>query len=83
MDETVQDIALTFIQLKSQTNFSRSLYKFLQEASIDTNSISRGGGTGGAGGATAPPIFLKIGRILAFSTPNIFRSKGGALPKNA
>ena len=41
--------------------------------------LIRGGGTGGA---TAPPIFLKIGRILAFSTPNIFRSKGGASPKN-
>ena len=31
----------------------------------------RGGGTRGAGGAKAPLIFLKIGRILAFGTPNI------------
>ena len=33
----------------------------------------RAGGTGGAGGAIAPPIFLKIGERLAFSTPNISR----------
>ena len=31
----------------------------------------RAGGTGGAGGAIAPPIFLKIGEKVAFSTPNI------------
>ena len=30
---------------------------------------------GGAGGAIAPPIFLEIGKILPFSTPNIPRSK--------
>ena len=82
MDETVQDIALTFIQLKSQTNFSRSLCKILQEASIDTNSISRGGGTGGAGGALEPPIFLQIGKILLFSTPNISKSKEGDTKKS-
>ena len=35
----------------------------------------RGGGIGGAGGAIAPPIFLEIGKILAFSTPNISISK--------
>ena len=33
----------------------------------------RAGGTGGAGGAIAPPIFLKIGGKLAFSIPNISR----------
>ena len=33
--------------------------------------IYRAGGTGGAGGAIAPPIFLEIGKILAFSTCNI------------
>ena len=38
----------------------------------------RGGGTGGAGGAIAPPIFLEIGEIAAFSTPNISRLKEGA-----
>ena len=32
--------------------------------------LNRFGGTGGAGGAIAPPIFLKIGGQLAFSTPN-------------
>ena len=31
----------------------------------------RAGGTGGAGGAIAPPIFLKIGGKVALSTPNI------------
>ena len=30
----------------------------------------RAGGTGGAGGAIAPPIFLKVGEKVAFSTPN-------------
>ena len=35
----------------------------------------RGAGTGGAGGAIAPPIFLEIGEIIAFSSPNNFRSK--------
>ena len=39
---------------------------------------SRGDGTGGAGGAIAPPIVLEIGRILAFSTPNISELKEGA-----
>ena len=34
-----------------------------------------GAGTWGAWGAIAPPIFLEIGKIVAFSTPNIFRSK--------
>ena len=29
-------------------------------------------------GAITPPIFLGIGKILAFSTPNISRSKEGA-----
>ena len=45
-----------------------------------TNSavVCRGDGTGGAGVAIAPPIFLGIGKILAFSTPNISRSKDGA-----
>ena len=37
------------------------------------SSIGRAGGTGGAGGAKAPPMFLKIGEKLAFSTPNISR----------
>ena len=35
-------------------------------------------GTGGAGDAIAPTIFLEIGKIIAFSTPNISRSKEGA-----
>ena len=34
---------------------------------------SRGDGTGGAGGAIAPPIFLEIKKKVAFSTPNIYR----------
>ena len=33
----------------------------------------RAGGTGGAGGAVAPQIFLKIVEKVAFSTPNISR----------
>ena len=37
----------------------------------------RGGGTGGAEGAIAPPISLEIGEIVAFSTPNnYFHIKG-------
>ena len=40
----------------------------------------RGGGTWGA---IAPPIFFEIGRILAFSYPNIFRSNVGASRKNS
>ena len=31
----------------------------------------RVGGNGGAGGAIAPPIYLKIGGNVALSTPNI------------
>ena len=42
----------------------------------------RGGGTRGAGDAKAPLIFLKIGRILVFGTPNIYISNRGASPKN-
>ena len=42
---------------------------------------SRGDGTGDAGGAIAPPIFLEIGRILAFSTLNIFGLKEDATRK--
>ena len=42
----------------------------------------RGGGTGGAEGAIAPQIFLEIGDIVAFSTPNIFISKEGTIPKS-
>ena len=37
--------------------------------------------TGGAEGAPAPPILLEIDKILAFSTPNISRSREGAAPK--
>ena len=39
-------------------------------------------GTGGAGSAIAPTIFLEIGEIVAFSTPNIFKSKEGAAPES-
>ena len=39
-------------------------------------------GTGGAGGALAPPIFLQIGKILLFSTPNISKSKEGDTKKS-
>ena len=44
--------------------------------------LCRGAGAGGAGGAIAPPIFLEIGEIVAFSTPNISRFKIGFAPKN-
>ena len=37
----------------------------------------RRGGAGGAGSAIAPPIFLEIGEIEAFSTPNISGLKEG------
>ena len=40
----------------------------------------RGAGTGGA---IAPPIFLKTGKIVEFSTPNISRSKEGGTPKKS
>ena len=43
----------------------------------------RGAGTGGAGGAIAPPIFLEIAKIVGFSTPNISRSKEGDRPKKS
>ena len=43
--------------------------------------MCKGGGTGGAGGAIAPPIFLEIDQILAFSTPNISRSNKGVTQK--
>ena len=42
--------------------------------------LTWGARTGGAGGAMAPPIFLEIGEIVAFITPDIFRSKEGAAP---
>ena len=44
--------------------------------------LYRGAGTGGAGGAIATPIFLEIGKKVAFSTPNISRSKEGIPPKS-
>ena len=40
-----------------------------------------GTGTEGTESAIAPPIFLKIGKIVSFSTPNISRLKEGATPK--
>ena len=43
---------------------------------------SRGGGIGGAGGATTPPIFLEIGEILGFCTPNISGLKEGVARKS-
>ena len=42
-----------------------------------------GAGTGGAGGAIAPPIFLEISKIVGLSTPNISRSKEGDRPKKS
>ena len=45
--------------------------------------MSRGGGSGGAGGAIAPPIFLEIGKIQAISTANILRSKEGVVWKKS
>ena len=42
-------------------------------AILSYDILARAGGTGGAGGAIAPPIFLKIGEKVAFSTPNISR----------
>ncbi len=39
----------------------------------------RGAGTWGA---IAPPIFLQIGEIVAFSNPNISRSKEGTEPES-
>ena len=33
----------------------------------------RAGGTGGARGTIAPPIFLKVGEKVVFGTPNIYR----------
>ena len=41
-----------------------------------------GVGAGVAEGAIAPPMFLEIDKILAFSITNIFRSKESAVPKN-
>ena len=32
---------------------------------------NRAGGSGGAGGAIAPPIFLEIRNKVVFSTPNV------------
>ena len=43
--------------------------------------VYRGDGTGGAGGAIAPPIFLKIGKKVVFSTLNIPRMVLNALQK--
>ena len=43
-----------------------------------THQSFRGGGTGGAGDAIAPPIFLEIDKIKAFCIPNIFGLKEGA-----
>ena len=39
--------------------------------------LNRGAGSRGVGGAIAPLMFFEIGKILAFSTPNISRSKEG------
>ena len=44
--------------------------------------VLRGGGTGGAGCAIAPPIFLEIGKISGFSTSNISGLKEGAARKS-
>ena len=35
--------------------------------------VIRAGGSGGAGGAIVPPIFLEIRKKVALSTPNISR----------
>ena len=42
---------------------------------------NRDGGTGGALGAVIAPLFLEMGEILAFSTPNISRSNKGVTQK--
>ena len=47
-----------------------------------TKSLPRGAGTGGAGGAIAPPIFLEIFEIAAFNPPNISKSKEGTAPES-
>ena len=44
--------------------------------------MSRGGGSGGAGGAIALPIFLELGKIRGFSTPNISGLKKGDARKS-
>ena len=41
----------------------------------------RGDRTGGAGGATASPIFLDIDGTVVFSTHNISRLKEGTAPE--
>ena len=46
------------------------------------NLYIRGAGTGVAGGAIAPPIFLEIGEIVEFSTSNISRLKEGTAPES-
>ena len=46
-------------------------------------SASAGAAELGVFGVILPTIFLEIGRILAFSTPNITRSKEGAVLKKS
>ena len=49
-----------------------------RESDILQVKKGRAGGNGGAGGAIAPPIFLKVRENVAFSTPNISRLVHGA-----
>ena len=42
----------------------------------------KGAGTGGAGSAIAPPIFIEMVHKTSFSTPNISKSKEGTTPES-
>ena len=57
------------------TRRNHQIEKLLFKNVVLISNNTRGAGTGGAGGAIAPPIFLEVGNIFAFSTPNISRSK--------
>ena len=65
--------AYLYMDEKMKENLTRLILAGNGSVVEDFRWLNRAGGTGGAGGAIAPPIFLKIGEKVAFSTPNISR----------
>ena len=80
--------ARTIVALKNSLVLPKPWPKRLQAKAADDEGFHscfwwcRGYGNGGAGGAIAPPIFLEIGEIYGFSTPNISGLKEGAASKS-
>ena len=62
-------LVLSLYDGKLNYRFPNILISFLSVYSITQND-DRAGGSGGAGGAIAPPIIFEIRKKVAISTPN-------------